>query len=299
MPTFLAAPARGRSASALILAGILWGTGGLSGSLLAAKAGLRPLPVATYRLLLGGGAMMVFLALSGGLRQMIWTIPLVRRLLAAGVLLGLFQACYFAAVSLTSVSIATMITIGSVPVFVALATSVRERRRPGNTTIVSITGAVFGLVLLTWSPEGIAGGWRLVGGVALALLCATGFGTLTLLSRSPVDGLDPLRTTAFGLLVGGLLLAPAALWSGMALPLRLDVFGAACYLGIVPTAVAYAAYFRGLRHAPPVVTALSALLEPLTAAVLSAFLLHDQLGVTGWCGTGLLVAALGIGYSRG
>ena len=82
----------------------------------------------------------------------------------------------------------------------------------------------------------------------------------------------------------------------MALPHRLDVFAAALYLGVVPTATAYAAYFRGLRHAHPVVTALSALLEPLTAAVLSAFLLGDDLGVLGWCGAGLLVAGLAVGY---
>jgi len=44
------------------------------------------------------------------------------------------------------------------------------------------------------------------------------------------------------------------------------------------------------------VTALSALLEPLTAAVLSAFLLGDDLGVLGWCGAGLLVAGLAVGY---
>lgn len=145
MSTSLAAPARGRSAITLILAGIVWGTGGLSGSLLAAKAHLHPLPVATYRLLLGGCCTVLFLLLSG--RKPVWTKAVLRRLLIAGVLLAQFQACYFGAVSLTSVSIATMITIGSVPVFVAVATAVRRRRRPSTTTLVSMTAAVAGLVL--------------------------------------------------------------------------------------------------------------------------------------------------------
>ncbi|WP_027943209.1 DMT family transporter [Amycolatopsis taiwanensis] len=293
-----AAPARGRSAITLVLAGLLWGTGGLSGSLLAAKAGLSPLPVAAYRLLLGGGCTVLFLACAGGLRRLVWTSTVVRRLLVAGLLLGLYQASYFASVSLTSVSLSTMITIGSVPVFVALVTSVRERHLPDTVTVVSIVTAVLGLVLLTWSPEGLASGWRLAAGVALALLCAVGFGTLTLVSRQPAEGLDPLSTTAFGLLIGGLLLLPAALWSGMALPLRPDVLAAALYLGVVPTGVAYAAYFRGLRHAHPVVTALSTLLEPLTAAVLSAFVLGENLGPAGWSGTVLLLAALALSYWR-
>jgi len=298
MSTSLAAPARARSAVALILAGILWGTGGLSGSLLAAAAGLGPLSVAAYRLLLGGGFTVLFLAGTGGLRAMVWTKLVIRRLLVAGVLLGAYQVCYFASVALTSVSLATMITIGSLPVVVALATSVRERRLPGSTTVVSIAGAALGLILLIGSPDGGSGGWRLTAGVVLALACATGFGTLTLLAHRPVEGLNSLCTTAFGLFIGGLLLAPAALWSGMSLPFRWDVIAAALYLGVVPTGVAYAAYFRGLRDAHPVVTALSALLEPLTAVLLSAFVLHDQLGLVGWCGTALLVAALVVNYRR-
>jgi DME family drug/metabolite transporter len=68
------------------------------------------------------------------------------------------------------------------------------------------------------------------------------------------------------------------------------------YLGLVPTALAYAAYFRGLVRAHPVLAALSALLEPLTAAVLSALLLRERLGVVGWCGAALLVGALAVSY---
>jgi DME family drug/metabolite transporter len=298
MCSSLAAPARGRSATALILAGILWGTGGLSGTLLATTAHLQPLPVATYRLLLGGCFTVVFLACTGRLRQLAWTKPVVCRLLLAGGLLAQFQACYFSAVSLTSVSIATMITIGSMPVFVTFATAIGSRRRPGPSTALSMLTAVLGLVLLTWSPEGIAGGWRLAAGVVLALGSGAGFSTLTLVTRRPVEGLDAFCTTAFGLLAGGVLLAPAALWFGMALPLRADVFVVALYLGVVPTGVAYAAYFLALRTAGAVLAALSALLEPLTATLLSAVLLHDDLGVTGWTGAALLVTALAVSYTR-
>jgi drug/metabolite transporter, DME family len=298
MSSSLAAPARGRSATALILAGILWGTGGLSGTLLAAKAHLLPLPVATYRLLLGGCCTVLFLACTGRLRQLAWTKPVVCRLLLAGGLLAQFQACYFSAVSLTSVSIATMITIGSLPVFVALATAIGNRRRPGPATTLSMLTAVLGLVLLTWSPEGVAGGWRLAAGVGLALASGAGFSTVTVVNRRPVAGLDAFCTTAFGLLAGGVLLVPAALSFGMVLPLRADVFAVALYLGVVPTGVAYATYFAALRTAGPLLSALSALLEPLTATLLSATLLHEELGVTGWTGAALLVTALAVSYTR-
>jgi DME family drug/metabolite transporter len=294
----VAVPTRNRSGIALILAGILWGTGGLSGSLLTMSAGLHPLSVATYRLLLGGVFAVLFLWLTGGLREFPRTRAAFRRLAVAGGLLGLFQASYFLAVSLSSVSIATMTTIGGAPVFVAVVTAVRERRVPGVATLVSIGVALVGLVLLRWSPEGASADWRLVGGVVSALLAGAGFATLTLVMANQVDGLDPLRTTAFGCLLGGILLLPVAGTLGMALPFHADVLGLAVYLGLVPTAVAYAAYFRGLVSAHPVLAALSALLEPLTATVLSALVLQERLGVVGWCGAALLVGALAVSYWR-
>ncbi|MEV6827994.1 EamA family transporter [Amycolatopsis sp. NPDC051102] len=282
----LVLPTRARSSAALVLAGVLWGTGGLAGSLLGQRAGLHPLAVADYRLLVGGAVATLVLKGRGFPR----TPEALRRILVVGGLFALFQASYFAAVALSSVSVATMTTIGAAPVIVTLL-SVRKIRR---WTMVSTAGTLAGLVLLQWSPgEAIS-----FGGLGFALLAAAGFATLTLLTAKPVDGLDPLPTTAFGCLTGGLLLLPVASWTGMAIPLHTDVLALLCYLGAVPTALAYAAYLRGLADAHPVLGALSAVLEPLTAAVLSAVLLGERLSVTAWCGAAVLVAALGVGYWR-
>jgi DME family drug/metabolite transporter len=282
----LVLPTRARSSAALVLAGVLWGTGGLAGSLLARRAGLHPLAVADYRLLVGGAVATLVLKGRGFPR----TPEALRRVLVVGGLFALFQASYFAAVALSSVSVATMTTIGAAPVVVTLL-SVRKIRR---WTVVSTAGTLVGLVLLQWAPgEAIS-----FGGLGFALLAAAGFAALTLITAKPVEGLDPLSTTAFGCLTGGLLLLPVASWSGMAIPLHADVLATACYLGAVPTALAYAAYLRGLADAHPVLGALSAVLEPLTAAVLSAALLGERLSVTAWCGAAVLVAALAVGYWR-
>jgi DME family drug/metabolite transporter len=298
MSSSVVSPVRNRSAVALIFAGILWGTGGLAGSLLTTRGNLHPLSVATYRLVLGGIFAILLVRLAGVPVTVPRTRAAGRRLLVAGALLALFQASYFIAVSLSSVSIATMTTIGFAPVFVAFVGAVRAHRLPGWRTQASIFAALAGLVLLRWSPGGVTADWRLVGGFVAALLAGAGFGTLTLVTARPVDGLDPLRTTAFGCLIGGLLLLPVACWLGISIPLRADVLAVALYLGLVPTALAYAAYFRALTAAPAVVAALSALLEPLTATVLSAVLLGERLGAAGWCGAALLVAALAVSYWR-
>ncbi|MEU3622031.1 EamA family transporter [Amycolatopsis coloradensis] len=290
----LAVPTRARSSAALVLAGVLWGTGGLAGSLLASRAELPPLSVAAYRLLIGGLVATGYLWLTGGLRGLPRTPQARRRLLVVGGLFALFQASYFAAVSLSSVSVATMTTIGSAPVLLAVATVGRTRRLPGTWTLVSLAGSLVGLALLQWTPGEKAN----VAGVLFALLAAAGFAALTLVTATRVEGLDPLPTTAFGCLIGGAALLPAALWFGMAVPPQADVLALVLYFGVVPTALAYAAYFRGLESAHPVLAALSALLEPLTAALLSMAVLGERLGAIGWCGAAVLIAALAVAYTK-
>ncbi|RSN33898.1 EamA family transporter [Amycolatopsis sp. WAC 04169] len=290
----VAVPTRARSSAALVLAGVLWGTGGLAGSLLASRAGLHPLSVAAYRLLIGGVIATGYLWLTGGLRGLPRTPQARRRLLAVGGLFALFQTSYFASVSLSSVSVATMTTIGSAPVLLAVATVVKTRRLPGAWTAVSLAGSLAGLALLQWTP----GQEVDVAGVLFALLAAAGFAALTLVTATRVEGLDPLPTTAFGCLIGGAALTPAALWFGMAVPLQADVLALVVYFGVVPTALAYAAYFRGLESAHPVLAALSALLEPLTAALLSMAVLGERLGAVGWCGAVVLIAALAVAYTK-
>ena len=49
----------------LVTSGLLWGTGGLTGSLLSRTAGLSALSVAAYRLTVGGLLIVVFLTVTG------------------------------------------------------------------------------------------------------------------------------------------------------------------------------------------------------------------------------------------
>ncbi|MEV0430917.1 DMT family transporter [Micromonospora sp. NPDC050495] len=111
----------------LVLAGVLWGTGGPTGSLLAHETGLSPLAVAAYRLTVGGILVIVWLCLT---RQ-----PLPRgrhawaRMIVNGLLAAVFQSCFFAAVSLTNVSLATLLTIGASPALVLFAEWIAGRRR--------------------------------------------------------------------------------------------------------------------------------------------------------------------------
>ncbi|WP_229791437.1 DMT family transporter [Micromonospora fulviviridis] len=275
----------------LVPAGVLWGTGGPTGSLLAHETGLSPLAVASYRLAVAGMLVISWLCLA---RKPLprgreaWARITVNALLAA-----VFQACFFAAVSLTNVSLATLLTIGASPALVLFAERVAGRRRVSASMLAAVALAVAGLALLVGTPAGdITTTGALTGG-GLALLSAAGFAAMTLIGTRPVAGLDDLTATGVSFAIGGAVLAAAStLTSGMSFVPTPTSVGLLLLLGAVPTAMAYALYFRGLRTTPAGTAALIALLEPLVATLLATLFLGDRLSSTGLVGAGLIITAM-------
>jgi DME family drug/metabolite transporter len=274
--------------SFLVLAGILWGTGGLFGRMLGDVTGLSSLAVATYRLGVGGLLLLGYLLVRGA------DLPRSRaawaRIAGVGALAALFQVSYFTSVWFTSVSVATLVTIGSSPLLVLLA----RPRSADRSGLLAVGLALCGLLLLIGVPsDGGPSTGAVLAGAACALVAAAGFTAMSLIGARPVPGLDAMTTTGLGFSLGGALLAPLAVTtSGLTFAPTSAAIGLLLAFGLVPTAVAYTCYFRGLRNAPVGVGVLMALLEPVTSAVLSAVLLGDRLGVSGIAGGLLLCAAL-------
>jgi len=296
----------GRRASAvpllcLVLAGLLWGTGGITGTLLGEAADLSPLGVAALRLLAGGALIAAGRVIPG--RRWPSGRAAWARIALTGLLAATFQAAYFSAVSLTSVSLATLVTIGATPVIVLAAELLLGRRRLDRSAVIRTVLALAGLGLLVGLPTGghvaaaagagTAGAGTAAAGAAMALLASAGFAALTLISATPVPGLAAETVTGLGFTAGGLLVLPfAALAGGLAFRPSLAALGWLAALAVGPTALAYTLYFRGLRAAPASTGALLSLLEPLTATVLSVAFLGNRLGATGIAGAVLLGAAV-------
>jgi DME family drug/metabolite transporter len=281
----------------LITSGLLWGTGGLLGSLLGRVGGLSPLAVASYRLTVGGGLILAVLLLGSGARSRGRWWPRGRaawvRILTQGVLTASYQGCYFVAVSLTSVSLATLVTIGASPVLVMAVERATGRRRFDRRMAVTAVLALTGLGLLVGLPSGGLGLPAVLAGAGLALAAAIGFAVMTLLGTRPVPGLDDLTMTGLGFAMGGTLLAAlAGPTVGLGFRPRPDTLGLLAALGAVPTAIAYALYFRGLRTAAASTAAVMALLEPLTGTILATVLLGDRLNAAGILGAVLLAGGV-------
>jgi DME family drug/metabolite transporter len=273
----------------LVISGLLWGTGGLTGSLLSRTAGLPALSVAAYRLTAGGVLIVVFLTVTGRrwpAGRAAWT-----RITVIGLLAALYQSCYFTAVSLTAVPLATLVTIGTTPVIV-LGVDRLTGRRTGRLAAATTGLALTGLGLLVGLPSGFRE-TAVLASAGMAVLAAAGFAAVTLTGSRPVPGLDDLTVTGFGFTVGGLALMPLAQAAGgIGFRPGAAAIGLLVALGTGPTAVAYTLYFRGLRSAAASTAALLTLLEPLTGAVLAALLLGERLSATGIAGAVVIATAV-------
>jgi drug/metabolite transporter, DME family len=273
----------------LVASGLLWGTGGLTGSLLSRVAGLSAMSVAACRLTAGGVLIMAFLAVTGRrwpAGRAAWT-----RIAVVGVLAALYQSCYFTAVALTSVALATLVAIGTAPVIVLGV--YRVTGRPvGRSAPVAACLALVGLGLLVGLPSGFSQ-TAVLASAGMAVVAAAGFAAITLTGARPVPGLDDLTVVGFGFALGGLVLMPlAAALGGLSFRPGPEAVGLLIALGVGPTAMAYTLYFRGLRRAAASTAALLALLEPLTGAVLAAFVLGQRLSAAGIAGAVTLIAAV-------
>jgi probable blue pigment (indigoidine) exporter len=130
--------------------------------------------------------------------------------------------------------------------------------------------------------------------VAAMLMSSLGY----ILAKRWSREVDVLATTCWQLLAGGLLLLPfAALTEGAPPALDLPAVLGFAYVTVVATAVAFAAWFAGLRHLPAGTVGLVGLLNPVTGVLLGTTLAADSLTARQLCGLALTLAGVLLGQT--
>ncbi|MCW3022949.1 MAG: Conserved rane protein of unknown function [Conexibacter sp.] len=282
----------------MIGAAVLWGTVGVVVLHLHDHAGLSAGAIAWLRSLVAAAVLVPAVAVGARRRRAPIATALVpspaagRLMLAVGAGTAAFQTAYFAAVAMVGVSVSTLISLGLTPLLVAVAESVLLGARHGRRVHVAVAASIAGLVLLV--APGSDGGhhdhWLL--GCLLAALSAAGYATVTLMLRARDEATGGATLTAGTFAVGAVLLAPLALSAGQPGGWSAETIGLLVYLGLVPSALAYALFFAALRTLPATASAVASLLEPLTAAVLAWLLVGERLGAAGLIGSALVLLAV-------
>ncbi|MEU8099746.1 DMT family transporter [Streptomyces rubiginosohelvolus] len=285
----------GRSLLYLVIAGVAWGTAGAAASLIFRVSDLGPLALSFWRC--AGGLVL----LAGALALRPRRTPRepeprrrrLLRILGTGIGLTVFQSAYFAAVEVTGLAVGTVVTLGAGPVLIAVGARVLLGERLGRGGLAAVAGALTGLAVLVLGGEG---GDVVPAGVLLALLSASGYAAITLLTRwlGRDGGGDALTTSAWAFAIGAVGLLPMALAEGL-VPHTAEtgqVLWLIVYVAAVPTALAYALYFAGAAAVRAATVSVIMLLEPVSAAVIAVTVLRERLTAATVLGALLLLAAV-------
>ncbi|MFM2076120.1 MAG: hypothetical protein RJA49_10 [Actinomycetota bacterium] len=285
-------PRRKLATSAVLGSAVLFGTTGTV--LVNAPSGADAYSVGAVRLLIGACTLGVVAHRTGGDLRAPWRrrvgTPWLTVIGAAGV--ALFQLGYFLAVERTGVAVGTVVTIGSGPVLGGAITAVLERRPPDRRwligTAVSIVGvAVLGLLGREVHTDPV--------GILLAVGAGLGWAVFATVSKRHIEaGIDSTASMAAVFGGGAVLLSPVLLFHSPAWFLTGSGLLVGLYLGVVTVGVAYTLYGFALRHLPTPTVITLTLLEPITAALLGAVVVHEGIRPAGWAGIALVVLGLWI-----
>ncbi|MFJ3794856.1 EamA family transporter [Streptomyces sp. NPDC090088] len=204
---------------------------------------------------------------------------------------SVFFVLVYAASQLLPTSIASTVMALS-PLAMMLIAWALVAERPGT---AHLAGAAIGLagvcLMLLTGADGVS-----VPGIlaSAAAMLVSSFGHI--LTKRWSAGTDVLASTAWQLTAGGLFLLPvAAAMEGpppALSPAALLAFG---YVTLIATALAFVAWFTGLRHLPAGTVGLIGLLNPLTGVLLGTAVAGEVLTGRQLCGLVLVLAGVVLG----
>lgn len=276
---------------------LLWGTTGVAVRIINERTGLAAVAIGFYRVLIA--ALVVALVFRG--RALHVGGAVLRRypvaVVVSGAGFGAYQALYFIGVQDVGVSVSTLISLGIAPIALTAGGALARRRLPAPGGLAVLACAVVGLALVSLRTDSGVPAPHPVLGVLASVASGLGYAGITALSRR-MSHEDPLVLTGVTSAIGALVLLPFAIAAGLSVPRDGVANGWLLYIGVVPTVLAYRLFYRGLRTTAPEVAGVLTLLEPLTAAVLAAIVVHESLSGAALVGAALMLVAIAALYLR-
>ncbi|WP_207284409.1 DMT family transporter [Pseudomonas sp. FW300-N2A2] len=275
---------------------MIWGGTFVAGRFLADS--LSPLFAASLRFLLASVALLLFLLLA--------RIPLARpspRQWLQLALLGFFgiffyNLCFFYGLHYINASRASLI-VALNPAVIGLASWLLFKERLSRAKVIGIAICIAGasLVIVSRHPQLLTGQADAWFGDLLIFGCVLGWGIYSLFSKDLNQTLGPVQTVTYSILLGTVMLWVASAVRGEVSVVALVSLDPAqwlslMYLGVLGSALAYIGYYDGLRKIGATRSGVFIALNPLTAVILGALLLGEQLTLTMCLGGGLILAGI-------
>lgn len=270
------------------IAAMLWGTVGIASKVLYGIEDVPPLVVGFFRLALAVPLLGAWCWWRLGAKTFRFPGKDYLRVAGLGAAMALYQVFYFKAVAEIGVALASLVTICAAPILVGIAAVFVLGEAMTRRIAIALAIGLVGAGLLVGVPSDAAN----AAGILWAAGAALAYSVFVLCSRSLAHH-DPGKIIVVGFGAGAVALAPFALASGVAMSAwPPSVWGSLLYIGLIPTALAYVLYFRGMRDTAATPASVLALIEPLTATVLAMAVFGERLAAPALLGAGLLVVSM-------
>ena len=270
----------------LICSMLIYGTIGLFRRMLPFSSAM----IAILRGLIGSCFLIVYMKIRKKpirLKDAANEVPLV---LFIGALIGVNWIFLFEAYNYTTVAIATLCYYMA-PVFVIIAAVFVLGERMTVKKIISILLSVIGMILISKTGMHPESDTLDIRGILFGLLAAALYAAVILLNKK-IKKMGVYERTILQLLSAAFVLIPYQLVTdGIVIQGTPISWGLMIFIGIVHTGIAYLLYFGSLTALPTQTVALFSYIDPVTAVLLSAFLLREPLGLSGVLGTILILGA--------
>lgn len=169
------------------------------------------------------------------------------------------------------------------------------RERPTRLGILGAAIGLIGVALLLFEGGLTVDGWGVLASLTAMTMSSFGF-ILTKRWGAEVPIIDQ---TSWQLVAGGLVVLPFALvLEGAPPPMDAPAIAAFGYVAVVATALAFLAWFTGLRHLPAGTVGLVGLLNPVTGVLLGTLLANEAFGLREAIGTALVLVGVVLGQRR-
>jgi drug/metabolite transporter (DMT)-like permease len=259
----------------VMAAAIMWASSGTVGKALF-MGGMSPIVLVQTRVTLASLILIMTLALWRPSLLKINARDLGYFLLFGGVFMALMQLSYFLAISHIQVAAAILVQYLA-PVLVALYSMLFWHERVSFLKVLALVLSLVGCYL-------VVGGYNLSLlhmnrlGIAWALLSAVSFASSTLLGEKGMHRYNPWTVLFYGLLFSALTLNVVhSPLSALSQSYTKGQWTAVLYIVIVGTLLPFGLYLIGVNYIRSTRTIITATLEPIAAAFMAFFALHESL----------------------
>ena len=254
-----------------------------------APEGHTPVVITEVRMLLGSLTILAWCLFTHRLPSNWSVVPWKPMVIAVASVL-LYQLLFFYSVAEVGVAVGSVVAIATTPLWAAAVAFLLFRKKPSKFWAIATALAIVGVCLINFGGgfQSQTLDWKVLLPVA-AGLC---YGVEIIAVGKVVEKINPETTMLLEMGLVAILLLPVTFFFPSEWIFTTRGILVSLGLGVVTAGIAYPCFTYGIKYTSPVAASTLALTEPLMAAALGIFFLHENLTIPMALGMLSLIASV-------